>query len=54
MPDNADEIKAYPTPSADETPFYCLLADDKLISKVSVETDILLEPSTEEAGENDA
>src|SRR5206468_1768300 len=53
IPNNADETKGYPTPSADETPFYCLLADDKLISKVSVETDILLEPSSEGVGEND-
>lgn len=30
-------------PEADEHPFYCLLEDDKLISKVAVETDRLLE-----------
>jgi hypothetical protein len=31
------------TPSAGEVPFFCLLEDDKLITKVSVETDRLLE-----------
>jgi hypothetical protein len=30
-------------PDADEQPFFCLLEDDKLITKVSVETDQLLE-----------
>ncbi len=30
-------------PGADEKPFFCLLADDKLITKVSMETDQLLE-----------
>jgi hypothetical protein len=32
------------TPQADEKPMYCLLEDDKLITRVSVETDRLLEP----------
>lgn len=32
------------TPSEEEKPFFCLLEDDKLITKVSVETDRLLEP----------
>jgi hypothetical protein len=31
------------TPAPDEVPFFCLLEDDKLITKVSVETDQLLE-----------
>jgi hypothetical protein len=31
------------TPEPDETPFYCLLEDDKLITKVSIETDQLLQ-----------
>lgn len=33
-------------PSADEYPFFCLLEDDNLITKVNVETDRLLEPCT--------
>lgn len=32
------------TPQDDEDPFYCLLEDDRLITKVSVETDLLLQP----------
>jgi hypothetical protein len=31
-------------PHADETPFYCLLEDDSLVTKVAVETDRLLVP----------
>ncbi len=37
-------------PKADEVPFYCLMSDDKLISKISVETDRLLQPVN---GKND-
>jgi len=33
-------------PTEDEIPFYCLLQDDRLISQVSVQTDLLLEPVT--------
>lgn len=33
------------TPAADERPFFCLLEDDKLITKISVETDQLIDPS---------
>lgn len=32
-------------PSEDETPFFCLLEDDSLITRVTVETDRLLEPA---------
>ena len=34
------------TPGADEEPFFCLLADDRLITKVTVETDQLLDVSS--------
>lgn len=41
------ELTALPkdaSPSEDETPFFCLLEDDSLITRVTVETDHLLEP----------
>lgn len=44
MPDNPAELGGH-TPSGGETPFYCLLQDDKLISTVSINTDTLLEPT---------
>jgi hypothetical protein len=40
----ADEGYSQTAPTNDEKPFYCLLEEDKLITKVSVETDRLLEP----------
>jgi hypothetical protein len=41
-------------PAEGETPFYCLLEDDKLISEVSVTTDqLLLLPQEKEIGAND-
>ena len=32
------------SPAPDEGPFFCLLEDDKLITKVSADTDDLLDP----------
>jgi hypothetical protein len=37
------------TPDPDETPFFCLLEDDRLITRVNVETDRLLELVTSPA-----
>lgn len=44
------------TPGADEKPFFCLLENDKLITKVAVETDLLLQDVANPDGdtENDA
>jgi hypothetical protein len=41
-------------PDADEDPFYVLLQDDSLVSRLSVETDTLLQPTGPEAGLQDA
>ncbi len=43
MPQTCDEVCG-DSPAADENPFFCLLEDDKLISKVQVETNWLLTP----------
>ncbi|MFH1372055.1 MAG: hypothetical protein ABII09_12325 [Planctomycetota bacterium] len=43
MPQTSDEIKDN-APEEGENPFFCLLEDDNLITKVSVTTDRLLEP----------
>lgn len=37
------------TPSEDEEPFYCLLENDKLISQLKIQTDLLLEKVSEPA-----
>ncbi|WP_216587779.1 hypothetical protein [Streptomyces brasiliscabiei] len=41
-PTDQSEVPKTWSPAADEAPLYCLLEDDKLITKVSVETDRLL------------
>lgn len=43
-PADTSEIPRSWNPSQDEKPLYCLLADDKLITRVAVETDRLLSP----------
>lgn len=47
MPRNIEELPSGDSPQEDEDPFFCLLEDDKLITKVSVETDTLLDPTKE-------
>ncbi|MFD9431470.1 hypothetical protein [Streptomyces sp. NPDC060002] len=41
-PTDQSEVPSSWSPTPDEAPLYCLLEDDKLITKVSVETDRLL------------
>lgn len=48
---NEDYVKR--VPGTDESPFFCLLEDDKLLTKVSVETDRLLEPLGEKPEASD-
>lgn len=42
-PTNANELRGNENPKDGETPFFCLLEDDKLISHFAVETDTLLD-----------
>jgi hypothetical protein len=49
----ASEDYSQRTPADDEKPLFCLLEDDKLITKLSVETDQLLEFSTASQPMND-
>lgn len=44
---SASEIPSGETPEANEEPFFCLLQDDSLITKLVVETDRLLDPSAQ-------
>jgi hypothetical protein len=53
LPDTKEELGGADAPADDEKPFYCLMTDDKLISSVSVQTDMLLEP-TGDHGDHDA
>src|SRR5438105_10912291 len=45
LPKGAQELVGYDKPEVDEKPFFCLLEDDSLITHVSVETDVLLQPT---------
>jgi hypothetical protein len=53
MPTQTAEFGGYDQPSEDEKPFFCLLEDDRLISRVSIETDILLQDLGKELQPND-
>jgi hypothetical protein len=54
IPKDASELGGA-TPQADETPFFCLLEDDRLVSEVRVSTDqMLLLPNRREVKANDA
>ena len=44
MPQSVPELGGYDEPSEDENPFFVLTSDDSLITHVSIETDMLLEP----------
>jgi len=44
MPKGAGEMPADDSPKENEDPFFCLLEDDNLITKVAVTTDRLLDP----------
>lgn len=47
MPSELTALPRGVVPQAGERPFYCLLEDDRLITRVDVETDRLLEPGLE-------
>ena len=44
MPQSEAQLGSQISPGPDEKPFFCLLEDDSLVVKVSVETDTLLQP----------
>jgi len=54
VPRELSQVGEYTAPTEDEDPFYCLLEDDSLITKVSVETDTLLAPVSHPANPADA
>jgi len=46
VPDSPNALPAGETPKEDENPFFCLLEDDSLITRISVSTNRLLEPTS--------
>jgi hypothetical protein len=49
-PHGANELRGHEIPGSGEDPFFCLLEDDDLVTALSVETDMLLDPARD--GEN--
>lgn len=54
LPSDLGELGSHTAPDEDERPFFVLLEDDSLITKLSVETDTLLEPIGEADDPSDA
>lgn len=54
MPRDAAQLGPFAIPGTDENPFFCLLEDDSVITKASVESDTLLEAVSSPPDENDA
>lgn len=54
MPNDRNQLGSFVTPDEGETPFFCLLEDDALITRAAVETDTLLEPTGTQSNVNDA
>ena len=54
MPRDANQLGPFTSPEDGEDPFFCLLQDDSVITKASVESDTLLEPISDAPNENDA
>jgi hypothetical protein len=47
MPKGANELRGNETPEAGEDPFFCLLEDDDLVTALSVESGMLLDPPSD-------
>jgi hypothetical protein len=45
IPKGANELGGCPEPCGDQSPFFCLLEDDKQVTGLKVETDTLLDPT---------
>ena len=54
IPRDANQLGLHTSPAEGETPFFCLLEDDSVITRASVESDTLLEPVSNPPTENDA
>lgn len=54
LPNTKDELAGATPQEGEEDFFFCLLEDDCLITQASVTTDILLQPTSPNAGDNDA
>ena len=52
-PHNSNELGSYQDPDEGEDPFFCLLEDDDLVTALSVQTQMLLDPpKPDDAGQS--
>ena len=54
MPKCNQDLGHYLDPQADEDPFFVLLEDDGMVTRLAVETDMLLQPTSDDVGQQDA
>lgn len=54
VPRDADQVGRFSAPETDEVPFFCLLEDDSIITRATVESDSLLQPVSNPPNQNDA
>ena len=54
MPRSNQDLGCYLTPEADEDPFFVLLEDDGMVTRLAIETDMLLQPTSDDVGQQDA
>ena len=53
MPQAIEQVGPSTLPDEGEKPFFCLLEDDSVITKLSVDSDVLLQPVSNPPNEND-
>ena len=54
MPQGEQDLGRYLKPQADEEFFFVLLEDDGMVTRLAVEADMLLQPTSDSAGQQDA
>ena len=52
-PRESSQLGQFTVPDDEEKPFFCLLEDDLVLTRASVESDVLLEPISEPPDPND-
>jgi hypothetical protein len=54
LPRDAGQVGGFTSPEPDEIPFFCLLEDDSVITRATVESDVLLQAVSDPPDPNDA
>ena len=54
MPGGNQDLGRYHAPEPDEDPFFVLLEGDQMVTRLAIETDMLLQPTSDTVGQQDA